>query len=253
MSVPSGSPSVASGDLAGSDAPAVAPEQGNHLPRGRAGRQPVEALAAAIRADLADGSFSPRERLVEADLVERYGAPRAAVREALIQLATEGLVDREPNRGARVRGMTLSEAIEIAEVRRELESLAAAHAAERATTAERADILALSEAFREAARLGDVNEYLRLNARFHRRIHAFARHGTLEAILAGFEPRPIDRFVPDPFRPVPPIRSIEAHIAIARAVAIGDAADARVQMYEHLSHLVDDLRTHERQGSGNRT
>ena len=214
--------------------------------RRKAGRLPVEALVASMRADLAGGRFSPRERLVEADLVERYAAPRAAVREALIQLATEGLVERAPNRGARVRGMTLVEAIEIAEVRRELESLAAARAAQRATTAERSDILTLSEAFRAAASDGDVDEYLRLNARFHQRIKAMARQGTLDTILAQFEPRPIDRFIPEPFRPRPPDHSVEAHIRIARAVAIGDAPGAHLAMYEHLTNLVDDLRLYER-------
>lgn len=213
--------------------------------RGR--RQHVDTLVADLRSDLAGGLFSPRERLVEADLVARYGAPRAAVRDALIQLASEGLVERLPNRGARVRGMTLHEAIEIAEVRRELETLAAGRAAERATTAERSDILTLSEALRDAVRAEDVNEYLRLNARFHRRIHAIARHATADAILAQFEPRPIDRFVPEPFRPIPPTNSVEAHIAIARAVAVGDATAASAAMYEHLTSLVDDLRRYEQE------
>ena len=42
----------------------------------------------------------------------RYSTTRAAVRDALIQLASEGLVERVANRGARVRGMTIEEAVE---------------------------------------------------------------------------------------------------------------------------------------------
>jgi DNA-binding GntR family transcriptional regulator len=214
--------------------------------RGAFRQQPLNRLVGALRQDLADGAYSPHERLVEADLVERYGAARAAVREALIQLASEGLVERAPHRGARVRGMSLAEAIETAEVRRALESIAVARAAERATPAERQAILALAHALADAARADDVGIYLRLNARFHRSIHAMARHSTAQAILAQFQHRPIDRFFPDPFRPVPPTASVEAHLRIAAAIEAGDPAQAEAAMHEHLTDLIDVLRRFER-------
>ncbi len=209
---------------------------------GRGAQQPLEILVDAIRRDLADGAYNPRERLVEADLVARYGASRAAVREALIQLATEGLIERAPNRGARVRGMSPTEAIEIAEVRRALECLSVARAATRATPTERAAILALARSLRDAALANDVGGYLRLNARFHQSIQAMAGHATVQGILAKFQSRPIDRFFPEPFLPVPPTASVDAHVRIAEAIAGGEPDAAQCAMHDHLTDLIEVLR-----------
>ena len=87
----------------------------------------------AIRDAIADGEFAANQRLIESDLSERFGASRGNVRTALVQLSSEGLVERMQNRGARVRAVSLPEAIEITEVRMALEGLCAAKAAERAT------------------------------------------------------------------------------------------------------------------------
>ena len=56
-----------------------------------------------LRSDILAGVFPPGDRLVELQLSERYAVGRASVRSALVELATEGLVDRAANRGATVR------------------------------------------------------------------------------------------------------------------------------------------------------
>ena len=206
-------------------------------------------LLPSLRRDLANGVYHPRERLVEADLVTRYGTTRAAVREALIQLTTEGLVERAHNRGARVRAMSVAEAIEIAEVRRLLECLCAARAAERATAAERRRFLAIARSLRAAAIADHVDEYLAMNVRFHAAIHAMARHPTAQAILERFQHRPIDRFFPQPFRPSPPAASVHEHERIAAAIVAGDPAAAEAAMHEHLTSLITMLQRFERRSS----
>jgi len=93
---------------------------------GRAGTRP--AVAEAVRAAILRGEFAPGQRLIEADLCERFGASRFAVRAALADLSAQGLVEFQRNRGARVREISLAEAIEITEVRKLLEGLEAARA-----------------------------------------------------------------------------------------------------------------------------
>src|SRR5215475_1885436 len=99
------------------------------------------ALLDALRAAILGGEFAAGQRLVEVDLCERFGCSRFAVRAAIPVLASEGLVELQRHRGARVRIIPLAEAIEITEVRRLLEGLIAARAAERATRAEVAELL----------------------------------------------------------------------------------------------------------------
>ena len=67
---------------------------------------------------IADGEFAPNQRLVEADLSERFGASRGNVRAALLQLTSEGLVERDAvPLGPGAELVSLTEAIEITEVR----------------------------------------------------------------------------------------------------------------------------------------
>src|SRR4029077_17321888 len=106
----------------------------------RAGMTDDVAVLDALRTAILDGEFAAGQRLVEEDLCERFGPSRFAVRDAgprrvggraaIPVLASEGLVDVQRHRGARVRVIPLAEAIEITEVRRLLESLTAAPAAE---------------------------------------------------------------------------------------------------------------------------
>ncbi|MFJ9582322.1 GntR family transcriptional regulator [Streptomyces acidicola] len=72
-------------------------------------------VRAVVREAIITGEFVPNQRLVEADPSERFGASRAAVRTALVQLTTEGLVERIPHRGARVRTVTVDAVLEITE------------------------------------------------------------------------------------------------------------------------------------------
>src|SRR6266705_3418921 len=96
------------------------------------------AVVDELRNAILAGEFVAGQRLVEVDLCERFGCSRFAVRAAIPVLASEGLVDIQRHRGARVRVIPLDEAIEITEVRRLLEGLIAARAAERVTPAQAA-------------------------------------------------------------------------------------------------------------------
>src|SRR6266702_6437032 len=82
-----------------------------------------------LREAIMSGEFQPNERLIEMDLAQSLGAGRAAIRTALARLEQEGLVQRERYRGARVRLISETEAVEILEVRAALESLAMRYAA----------------------------------------------------------------------------------------------------------------------------
>src|SRR4051812_17576121 len=86
-----------------------------------------------LRAGILRGDYAPRPRRIRTELTEEYSTSRFLLRGALTQLAGEGLVELQPNRGARVREISVDEAIEITEVRQAVEGLVAARAAERVT------------------------------------------------------------------------------------------------------------------------
>jgi len=85
----------------------------------------VDALVRALRRRILDGELATGERLVERELTERYGVARHSLRAALRTLAGEGLVELEPNRGARVATLTRQGLLELFELRAALELEAA--------------------------------------------------------------------------------------------------------------------------------
>jgi DNA-binding GntR family transcriptional regulator len=128
----------------------------------------------ALREAIAAGDLLPGARLVEADLVAMLGVSRGNVRLAIEALVAEGLVERIPHRGARVRVISADEAIAITEARMVLEALLARKAAER-ITASQADRLGTQlAALRGALETGDLLKYSALIQRLHEAIREVA-------------------------------------------------------------------------------
>lgn len=121
-----------------------------------------------IRRAIVEGQFAPDERLVEAQLCERFRVSRPIVREALRQLVAEGLVVIVPHHGARVASITAEEASQIYEVRAQLEALAGQGFAQRARPADveelRGTVAQLEEAMFERA---DGESILAIKQRFY--------------------------------------------------------------------------------------
>lgn len=198
---------------------------------------PAEQLTDRLRADLGRGEYHPRERLVESELVSRYGFPRGAVRSALLLLAAEGLVDRSPNRGASVRGLSIDEGIEIAEVRRELETLCARDAALRATAEEREHLRSGLAAMLYTVGEDDVHSYRQTSIGFHEAVIVMSRHEGARRQLATIRLHNLQRHFPAAFQGSL-ADSAEDHIAIGGAIIAADADAAGSLMYEHLSRIV---------------
>jgi DNA-binding GntR family transcriptional regulator len=199
-------------------------------------------LTKILRDAIVSGEFAPNQRLIEADLSAAYGASRASVRTALLELGAEGLVDREPNRGSRVRAIPLAEAIEILEVRMSLEGLCAAKAAENITDAEiaefaklRADILTASES--------DLFEYSRLNQLLDRRIREIADHPTAVSILERLRAQGVRHQFRLAFYPGRAAVSAPEHAAIIDAITSRDPARAEAETRAHLGSVIQALRT----------
>lgn len=199
-------------------------------------------LTQQIRAAILGGEFAPHQRLIEADISERFDATRAAVRTALLNLAGEGLVERLPNRGARVRAITVGEAVEIVEVRIGLESLVARKAAERRTEEDAEQLRALRDSIRSAVSSGDLVEYARLNQEMDRRIREISGHETARQLLERLRAQSARHQFRLAFHPGRAAESAPEHVAIIDAVLAQDAEAAEAATRAHLEGIVDVLR-----------
>lgn len=199
-------------------------------------------VVAAIREAIVRGDYVPNQRLVEADLSEQFAASRASVRSALLELTNEGLVERVQNRGARVRAVSLDEAVEISEVRMVLEGLCAAKAAERITAAEIKELRAIGKGMRKAVSGGDVLGYSAFNQELHRRVREISGQHTATNVLERLRAQSVRHQFKLAMHPGRPAVSLPEHLAIIDAICAHDADAAESAARGHLVSVIDALR-----------
>src|SRR5579883_2348182 len=94
------------------------------MARERRGRSLVEDVYEAVRSDIMLGRRLPSSRLQVNDLAEEHGVSLSVVREAVTRLASEDLVEATPQRGFRVRSLSIAHMEDLTWVRTQLETLA---------------------------------------------------------------------------------------------------------------------------------
>ena len=179
-----------------------------------------------IRDAIIRGDYAPNQRLIEADLSAAFSASRATVRTALLELAGEGLVERLPNRGSRVRAISVDEAIEILEVRIGVEGLCAAKTAATLSDDEAAALMRLRARMIESVADGDLVEYARLNLSLDNRIRELSRHATAAEVLARLHAQSVRHQFKLSSRPQRAKVSVLEHAAIIDAVVARDPGAA---------------------------
>ena len=138
----------------------------------------------AIRDQLVMLEIRPGAPINEEQLGQSLGVGRTPVREALKRLQYERLITTYPRRGTFATDVNITDLAHISEVRQELEPLAAARSARRATAADRATLTALRRKLESTdSRRQDAAELMRLDLQVHRAIYAATHNPYLEDTL----------------------------------------------------------------------
>ena len=200
------------------------------------------AVTEALRAAILTGEYAPRQRLVEIDLCERFGTSRFILRAALQELSAQGLVEFQRNRGARVREVSLDEAIEITEVRILLEGHLAARAAERVSRADIAMLRDIIKDMRAAVGKSELLAYSDLNARLHAAVRDIAAHETASRLLRQLRDQTVRHQFSLSLVPGRPRVSLPQHEAIVAAITARKPEEAQQAMHEHLQSVIQAFR-----------
>lgn len=191
-------------------------------------------VAERIRDLIRAGELEPNSRVNELELAERFGISRTPLREAIKILATEGLLELLPNRGARVAAVNEAEIDEMLEVIAGLEANAARLLAKRITDSEIADIAELHETMLEAFERRDEARYFTLNRQIHEAMMRAAKNATLAQLYAGLSSR-IQRFryaahkTPEQWQ-----RAIDEHEEMLRLMIERDGEKLAALMETHI-------------------
>ena len=209
--------------------------------RPRAGEGARAHALATLRQAILSGDFAPGRRLVEEELAGTLGVTRQSLRAALLDLTAEGLVERIPNRGARVRVVTTEEAVAISECRMALEALCAVKAAERITDEEAGQLRELAENLKRSVAEGNPLKYSELNRELHRRVGVISRQTVAVGLLERLHAQLVRHQFQLALRPGRPEVSLPEHVAIAHAVADRRPADADLAVRVHLASVIEAL------------
>jgi DNA-binding GntR family transcriptional regulator len=201
----------------------------------------TQLAATALRDALSRGDLAPGQRLIEGDLAEAYGVTRAAVRAALIDLSSEGLVERIPNRGARVRVVSVAEAVAITECRMVLEGLCAARAARLATDDEIDSLREIGAQMRTAVADGEPVKYSEFNRELHRRVREIAAQPVATALLDRLNAQLVRHQFRLSLRPGRPQVSLGEHLAIIDGIVQRDPVAAEAAARSHLASVITAL------------
>lgn len=199
--------------------------------------QAAERAHLRLRAAILKGEYRSGERLGEVELAESLHVSRTPVREALHRLAAEGLVEIEPNRGARVAHWRREDLEEIYELRALLEGSAARRAAERADAEVLAALGGLCDAMDMAARPGrhrDLDRVAALNAEFHGLVMATSGSPRLAAMLGQVVHVPLVARTYHRYDEAALARSMGHHRELAAAMRSHDGPWAESVMRSHV-------------------
>ncbi|MFZ6864400.1 GntR family transcriptional regulator [Undibacterium sp. Ji67W] len=128
-------------------------------------------LREEIEEMIAMGQLQPGHHLDETELASQFGVSRTPIREALIQLASMGIIDMRPRRGAQVATVSPQQLVEMFEVMAEFEAMCGRMAARRMSDEEMQALQSAHRACKEASESGDSDDYFYQNELFHQLIY----------------------------------------------------------------------------------
>ena len=203
------------------------------MPRFQRPQTVAEGVYQHLRRELLTGRLEPGQWLREQELAEALEVSRTPVREAIRQLAQEGLLQIEANRGVRVRGLSLEEAVATYEVRNRLESMAAGLAARNVNDEARAELSQHLEAM-TAVDPEDQAEHIRTDNEFHALVARLSGNPVLEELVEKLSERVMR--VKILTRDVNVSADARApHARLVEAISRGDEDAAAEAMSRHVS------------------
>jgi DNA-binding GntR family transcriptional regulator len=198
----------------------------------------VEQAYSVLRRRILDNVYAPGHQALERPLAEELGISRTPVREALIRLANEGLVEVIPRHGMRVLPVSPSDMVEIYCVLAALEAAAGELIARRHPTA--AQLAPLTDATQQmikALKVSNLDAWAAADKRFHHGLLELAGNNTLmETAMALNDRMHRARMFTLRLRPTP-LKSAQEHMAMLDRIGAGDARGAGEACRAHLDRV----------------
>lgn len=198
-------------------------------------------VADIIRRRIVRGELTQGDRLTEEAVAEEFGVSRGPVRDAVSQLAYEGLVEMRRPRGIYIRGLTMDDIDQLYSLRAALEQLAVRRAMA-AGEGEWGPALEQVERMAAAADSGDHLAFYRADVAFHSLFYELAQHPRLLATWRQYEPTFSALLDVTINHDEDLHESADAHRLLYDVIRSGDRARVAQVLEEHLDHAEARMR-----------
>ncbi len=219
-----------------------APRSGIRHGRPRAGTA-ASRIYAELRSELVSLQRRPGAAISEAEIALAHRVSRTPVREAILKLSDDGLVEIFPQSGIFVSRIPLGALPEAIIIRKALEETTAKLAAERATSSQVLNLHSILERQREANAASDREAFHQADEAFHATIADIAGYPGIWTLIQQVKVH-VDRYrrltLPQTGRMT---QVIDEHAPILAAVEAHDPAGAAMAMGRHLERLLADIST----------
>jgi DNA-binding GntR family transcriptional regulator len=196
-----------------------------------------EQVAHALRAALVAGEMRPGVVYSAPMLAAQFGVSPTPVREAMLDLAKEGLVEAVRNKGFRVVELCDRDLDELIEIRELIEVPVIAGLAGRVSAEDAERLRYLADRIVEAAESGDILEYIDADRGFHLELLGLAGNAQLVEVVRELRDRARLYGVPALAAHGELTTSAREHIELLDLIMAGRAADAEALMRRHLGHV----------------
>ena len=196
-----------------------------------------EQVADALRAAVVTGQMEPGRIYSAPALAVQFGVSATPVREAMLDLVKQGLVEVVRNKGFQVTGVSENELDQIAEIRLLLEPPAGATAAQRATAGDVAELRPLAQAIVDAAAIDDLISYIDADREFHTRLLTLAGNLRLVEIVRDLRAQTRLYGLSELVRRGRLTASAAEHVAMCDLLEAGDGPAVETLLRTHVGHV----------------
>lgn len=208
---------------------------------GNRGSTARDVVVTEIRGRILDLTLEPGSSLGENEIAAELGVSRTPVREALILLANEGLIEIYPQVGTFVSRIDPVAVADAQFIREALETTSMRDLAGRVDDAQLGRLRAILARQQSAVAAGDVDQFFGLDEEFHRTMLELAGHGAAWTVVSAAKAH-LDRAR----RACLPVadtlgRMLEQHTDIVDQLAGGDPGDAEAALRTHLRQVFQDI------------
>lgn len=197
-------------------------------------RSAADEAADIIRGAIIDGRLTPGQELREQDLAQQLGISRTPVREALLALQADGLIETTRSRVARVRVANADQLMDMYELRAVIEGYTARRAADRITPAQVETLWNSCDNFAAQRGAEDVIPLVKENLRFHAIVHDASQSARAPGLVRGLLELPLLYRAYAWYTPERCLLSEEHHRGITLALERADRKGAEALMIEHI-------------------